>query len=115
RVGGAGAAQGRDGRVADRRDDPRAQRTAAGVETIGAVPELEERVLDYVLGSAGISQNAQRHRVSQLAVAVVELCQSPDMSSSKRLSELEIVFKLHQANGHASEYVVRRSLEYLSD
>src|SRR2546430_7289270 len=106
----AAAAQVVDRAVADRRDDPRAQRAAVGVEPRGAVPELEERVLDDVLRPAGVAEDPQRDRVRERAVAVVQQRQRIDLAGRQGLRQLEIAVSIHQLDRHANSYARRARL-----
>ena len=58
--------------VADYREQPSPNATALGPIACGRAPELEEGVLDEVLGSLALAHNAVGHGEGSVAVAVVE-------------------------------------------
>src|ERR1019366_2626710 len=52
---------------------PRGQASPAGIEGVGIAPQLQENVLQYILGAGGILKHTQRHRIHNLGIPVVEL------------------------------------------
>src|SRR5579884_156144 len=77
-----------DRTVAHRGDDPGAQRAAMGVEPRGTVPELEEGVLDHVLGPPRVAHDAQGDGEGQRTVPVVEARQRVDVPRSQSFSDV---------------------------
>src|ERR1035438_3305738 len=64
-----------DGAVARHREQPRAHRTALGIEAADAVPHAQKGLLHQILGHAVVPDHAQNQPEYHLAVAVVELRQ----------------------------------------
>src|SRR5450631_594895 len=64
-----------DGAVACYREQPRAYRTALGIESADAVPYAQEGLLHQILRNAVVPDHAQNQPEYHLAVAVVELRQ----------------------------------------
>src|SRR2546427_8927034 len=79
-----------DGAVADRRQDPGAKRAFASVECGGTVPELEKGLLDDVLREPGVAQDADRHRVREGAVTVVDQREGVNVCRRQRAADLGV-------------------------
>ena len=64
-----------DGAAVHEREEPRARLRALGPVRAGAPPDLEERLLDGVLGERCVLEDLVREPVGDFAEAVVELAE----------------------------------------
>src|SRR4029077_15533 len=72
---GAASSQVVDGAIADGRDQPGSQGTFLGIERCGVGPDLQDRLLNHVLSTAGIPEHTQGDGVRQPRISVVQLQQ----------------------------------------
>ena len=77
-----------DGAAVHEREEPRARLRALGLVRAGGAPDLEERLLDGVLGECCVLEDLVREPVGDLAEAVVELAECVLVGAGDGFDEL---------------------------
>ena len=90
-LAGALAAQGVDGAIASDDGEPAAEAAAGGDEGVRAAPEAEKDILKNVLGGGGVAEDAERDRVHDPGVPVVERGHSLLVATPHPVQQLTIL------------------------